>query len=148
MIFHPASDRGDLDEVDTRIEKHERVHTFQLQDMMVLSLVLGLIDLAVTGDPWYALAKWWAGGLFQLPNFLTSVLRHGAKAHRVDDLRKSWLKRLKENAYRQSEHERSAYAQTDMITQLGSRTVSWRELQDLWKEDQKGHVEDWKLDNP
>ena len=78
----------------TSIQAHEHVHIRQIEDAMALSLVLGLIVGGVTGNWWLGAVLWWSGGMHQLPNFLTAMLRGG-------------------NAYRDSEHERSAYAQTD-----------------------------------
>lgn len=146
MVFHPSADRGVEDVVDTRIEKHERIHTFQVQDMMVLSLLLANICMLFGATPLQGLLMWWSGGLWQLPNFLTAMLRHGPAKKLTDDKRSSF-KRLTDNAYRSSEHERSAYAQTDLVAQLGGHDASWQDLQDAWIEYQRGNTAAWAADN-
>lgn len=93
--------KADLDE---RLERHERVHVRQNEDLMVLSFIVGLA--VAIGHWWFGRwstgAWWWfglwvSGGLWQVPNFLTAILRYGWRG-----------------VYRDSEHERSAYAQTDL----------------------------------
>jgi len=92
---------------DARIRAHEAVHVRQVEDMMLLSLFVGLA-VGYWSEDWpMALCIWWSGGLWQLPNFLTALLRRG-------------------DAYLDSEHERSAYAQTDL--QAGGK--SWLEKRD------------------
>ncbi len=145
MIFHPSADRGDLDVTDTRVEKHERVHTFQIQDQMVLSLLFGGAFLLLWGGPYIALGIWWSGGTWQLTNFLTAILRHGPAAPNPKEP-KSLLTRYIDNAYRQSEHERSAYAQTDLITQVAGSKASWNELQQAWIEYELGNRKAWVAD--
>lgn len=86
-----------LDHLGTDIAAHEQIHTEQIEDLMMLSLILGVIVGLVSWDPWLGGALYLAGGLYQLPNFLTAVLRGG-------------------NAYRDALHERHAYAEEDEIT--------------------------------
>jgi hypothetical protein len=145
MIFHPSADRGLVDVTDTRIEKHERVHTFQIQDQMVVSLLLGGAFLAFWGGPYISLGIWWSGGTWQLTNFLTAILRHGPE-DLIPGEPKSLLKRYIDNAYRQSEHERSAYAQTDMVAQLGGHNASWQDLQRSWIDFERGNRKAWAAD--
>lgn len=82
------------------------VHVRQVEDMMVLSLLVATAVLAWTGDPWLPLIIWASGGLWQVTNFLTATMRHGTKDMAY---------------YRLSEHEKSAYAQTDEW----SKGTSW-----------------------
>jgi hypothetical protein len=80
----------------SRIQEHEHVHVRQVEDNMMLSLVVGLVLWPVTGSIWTGLIVWTSGGVWQLTNFITAMMRHGV-----------------DHAYRAAEHERSAYAQTD-----------------------------------
>jgi hypothetical protein len=95
IIYWPGA-RAEIGEKVTRIQEHEHVHVRQVEDLMLLSFLVGLVVGLVTGNWWLGFALWASGGVWQLPNFVTASLRHGVK-----------------NAYRVSEHERSAYAQTD-----------------------------------
>jgi hypothetical protein len=79
--------------ISERVLKHERVHVRQVEDLLVLALTLSLVAATTTWNPWWLLL-WPSGVVWQLPNFLTAILRGG-------------------HPYRDSEHERSAYAQTD-----------------------------------
>jgi hypothetical protein len=79
------------------VEEHERVHVRQVEDLMLLSLVVGLVVFAVTGNWLLGLLLWLSGGAWQLPAFLTSAVRHGFNINGL---------------YRSNEHERSARAQT------------------------------------
>jgi hypothetical protein len=93
IIYHPAAVE------DTRIREHEMVHVRQVEDCVLLSLVLGAVAatlIAAQATPFFAFLGFWVAGVaFQLPNFLGAVLRGG-------------------HVYRDAEHERSAYAQTDL----------------------------------
>lgn len=84
----------------TRIQRHERVHVRQTEDLMMLSFVVGLVVALCTGAWWLWPVLWWSGGMWQLPNFITAMLRGG-------------------NAYRDSEHERAAYGETDLHDESG-----------------------------
>ncbi len=95
-IWWQPGKRDPGEELDERIERHERIHVRQVEDLMVLSFIVGLICGIATGDWLLAFLTWMSGGLWQLPNFLTAMLRYGFRS-----------------VYRDSEHERSAYAQTD-----------------------------------
>lgn len=107
VIYHP--DHGDDDvDIDTRVERHEHVHVRQVEDMMLLSLLVGIVVAALTDVWWHWLVVWWSGGAWQLPGFVTSALR-------------GW------HPYRDSEHERSAYAQTDFPLSLGQSWIEHRE---------------------
>ncbi len=78
----------------TRVEKHELVHVRQNQDYAVLAFLLALFCLPAWGK---ALAVWILGSsLWFVVNGLNATLRGG-------------------NPYRDTEHERSAYAQTDLV---------------------------------
>lgn len=112
-----------IEELDERIERHERVHIRQVEDKMMLSFIVGLVVAighwahgnAGAGSAWW-LGIWWSGGMWQLPNFLTAMLRYG------------WI-----GVYRDSEHERSASGQTDRWPD-GS---SWWERRDERRKTQK-----------
>lgn len=118
IVYQPGA-RAERDEPWTPIQDHEHVHVRQVEDMMTLSLLVGIsVLLAVglgTGSWTFAAvlgaAIWWSGGLWQAPNFLTAGLRNGWNLSGV---------------YRGSEHELSAYAQTNRW--CGER--SW--LRDEW----------------
>ena len=92
IIFQPGT--------NSQIKEHEAVHVRQVQDRNTLAFVLALAGfitgLATSSAPlcWFAFSIWLCGPIFQVPNFLTAVLRGG-------------------HVYRDAEHERSAYAQTD-----------------------------------
>ena len=77
---------------------HEFVHVRQTEDLMAISFLVGVVVAAVTGNWILSLALWTAGGAFQAVWFVTAGLRYG------------WTL---DGVYKQSEHERSAYAQTD-----------------------------------
>ena len=97
MVFQ----QGDRDE--PRIISHEFVHIRQYEDCCLLALTIGIVVAVTTWDlAWLAL--WVTGPLWLLPNFLGALLRGG-------------------DVYRDSEHERSAYAQTD--TWLSNTNESW-----------------------
>lgn len=89
----------------TVTEEHEGVHVRQVEDLMLLSFLVGFaVFLGVGigfGDwsaaAWWWLGLWWSGGFWQAPNFVAAGLRHG------------WTL---EGVYRGSEHELSAYSQT------------------------------------
>jgi len=85
MGIHPRS--------GVRTQKHERVHVRQVIDRSLLAGVLALIALPV--DPWLSLGLWVSAPVWQLPNFLGVLVRGDG------------------HIYRDAQHERSAYAQTD-----------------------------------
>lgn len=101
IIFQPHA------RTDRRIRRHEATHVRQSVDRSVLAFLVG-VGLGIS-SPAAGLAFWLSGWLWQLPNFLTAAMRFGIR-----------------NAYRDSEHERSAYAQTD----LGLDGNSWADLRD------------------
>jgi len=103
IIYQPDS------RTNTRIVNHEHVHVRQHQDEMLRALLIGLGVYAATGSWITGLCIWLLGGAFRLTNFITAGLRFG------------WA-----NVYRDSEHERSAYAQTDLWT--GGK--SWSDFRD------------------
>ncbi len=79
--------------VSPRTMAHERVHVRQFEDAALAGLVLALVVSLVELQPLWLLL-WPAGMLLMLPNFAGALLRGG-------------------HVYRDAEHERSAYAQTD-----------------------------------
>jgi hypothetical protein len=73
---------------------HERVHVRQMEDLALAGLVLAIVVSLAAWSPWGLLL--WPGALvLKACNFLGAVLRGG-------------------HVYRDAEHERSAYAQTDL----------------------------------
>ncbi|MGW8177452.1 MAG: hypothetical protein ACWGQW_01430 [bacterium] len=92
IIYHPRIADGTPEIIDHRVEKHEMVHVRQVEDRMLLAFLVGLVVFLVTGNWILGLALWVSGGVWQAPNFVTAVLRGG-------------------HIYRDTEHERSAYAQ-------------------------------------
>ena len=102
--MHPKSEASQKTDDDPtgefgRTRKHERVHVRQIIDRALLSVTLALIILPV--DPWLAFGIRFGGPLYQLPNFLGVLLRGDG------------------NIYRDAQHERSAYAQTDIHSGSG-----------------------------
>ncbi len=83
-----------MPEATDRTRQHEGVHVNQAQDYAIGAQIVGITFSIVTENAWpyliCALLYW----VLYLPNFLTAVLRGG-------------------HLYRDAEHERSAYAQTD-----------------------------------
>ena len=114
IFFHPKHRTVTCDEaseMDEGLERHERIHVRQVEDLCLLSYVVGLLvaislwsngGSVAAGINWW-IVVWWSGGMWQLPNFLSAWLRYGRKG-----------------IYRDSEHERSAYAQTAMWPDGGS----------------------------
>ena len=95
IIYQPGARRVLSTDPMTRTEQHERIHVEQVEDLMLLGLLLGLVVWGWTGNWFLGLMLWWSAGAWQLPNFVTAAMRFGWK-----------------NAYRFSEHERSAYSQS------------------------------------
>lgn len=110
IIFQPNQRRPLKSQALTPTERHEMVHVRQHEDCMVLSFVVGLsvaISIGVVLDQWpfgalLGGALWTSGGLWQLPNFVASVLRYGPNA---------------EGFYWSTEHERAARSQTEYWAQ-------------------------------
>jgi hypothetical protein len=103
VVYQPSA-RAAVGEPWTRIQHHEHVHVRQVEDYMLLGFIIGgMVTLASGGNWVLGVVLWWSSGMWQLPNFITAALRGG-------------------DAYRDSEHERSAYAQTD---EWGAMGESW-----------------------
>ena len=92
IIFQPSVADGRPDIIDNQVEKHEMVHVRQMEDVSLLSLLVSVVVLIVSGNWILALSLWMTSTLWLVPNFLSAVLRGG-------------------HVYRDTEHERSAYAQ-------------------------------------
>ena len=92
IIYHPKIADGTPNIIDSDVEKHEMIHVRQSEDRILLALLIGLIVFFITKNWVLGLSIWTSGFLWQLPNFLTALLRGG-------------------HVYRDTEHERSAYAQ-------------------------------------
>lgn len=96
MVFHPSH------LAHPSVEKHERVHLRQSEDLAIAGLALALVVGLATLSAW-ALLLWPFAFVLKAAGFLGALLRGG-------------------DAYRDAEHERSAYAQTDPTAPDGS---SW-----------------------
>lgn len=97
IIYQQAARAPHTAPWQTSTEDHELVHIAQFEDECVKSLVVALAVGVVTGNWILAAILWVSGVAWMALNFLGGMLRH--KAFGLE-------------AYRQSEHERSARAQT------------------------------------
>lgn len=131
LFWNPGS-RGRTDgdtasELDERHERHERVHIRQSEDAAFAAFWLGLaVAVALWSFGWYAeawqpaivwLLVWLSGPLWLIGNWITALLRFRIAPPREG---RSWFGRVFDVAYRDSEHERSAYAQTNRWPDGGS----------------------------
>lgn len=130
IVYHPSHRRTSLED-DERLEKHERIHVAQVEDLMFLSLILGIVVSIKTDDVLFGFLVWFSGGVWQVPNFVTAILRYG---HTIKSPNASLFSKIKSVlsqvfgiAYRDAEHERSAYAQTDAFPDSDE---SWSDLRD------------------
>ena len=96
LVGYQPGRRSELGEEPTRTERHENVHKRQIQDCCAYGLLLGTVLVIFYGSALAGYLAWVTSPVMLLTNILTSGIRYGWK-----------------HAYRQSEHERSAYAQTD-----------------------------------
>ncbi len=125
-------------ELDERHERHERVHTRQFEDAAVRGFFLGMVlasclwSFGWYAELWQPLLVWelvWLlTPLLVVLNWVTALLRWGLapKERPAGGKERNVWQRIFEVAYRDSEHERSAYAQTD----LWPNGRSWTELRD------------------
>jgi hypothetical protein len=120
MIFHP----GHLDHEG--LEAHEQVHIRQFEDaaLMGMLIMVGIVWV----DPsayWAALAMWALSPVIKVMHFVGAMLRGEGRAasREARGFGKpiAWFM----GVYRGSEHERSAYAQTDP---RGPNGESWLDL--------------------
>lgn len=95
VVYTPLA-YDDTPAADTRTERHEGVHVRQAEDENAKALLLAFAVWAFSGSWPVALGIWCSGGLLLFVHNATATLRHG------------WS-----GGYRDAEHERSAYAQTD-----------------------------------
>jgi hypothetical protein len=112
--------------LDHPIERHEFVHIKQYEDDCVRAAIIGLITAGAAGNNWWLGLGVYVSSIFWLlPNYLTAVLRYGMKG-----------------IYRDTEHERSAYAQTDLIRTFheGGKWVGWDEIRRVSRKDQVGKL--------
>lgn len=99
-----------------RVKRHELTHVAQSEDLAFAGFVVGSLlggALALAGAPWWAaFAAWralWLGLPFILAlEYVTAPLRYGVAGGPG-----SWLARWYRTGARMSQHERSAYAQSD-----------------------------------
>lgn len=115
MVFY--QDRDETAAADTRVERHEHIHVFQMENNMMVSMLIGKAFM-FNGDLLLGGAIWVSGALWILMGYLTAGMRYGFKSKIVGG-------REVGGWYRDAEHERSAYAQTDLPFKLGQ---SWAEL--------------------
>ena len=95
IVYQPGWRHDGPVERWSEIQHHEHVHVRQVEDLMLLSFIVGLCVGAATSNWLLGAILWASGGAWQLPNFLGAVMRGG-------------------RVYRDSEHERAAYAQADV----------------------------------
>jgi hypothetical protein len=107
---------------DPRIVRHEAVHIRQGVDASFKALAIGAFVWWLTGHWDIAWALWGSAWAWQLTNFLTALFRHHRERPPFVGWFKHWFIRI---MYYESEHERSAYGQTDPHPQGG---CSWVEL--------------------
>jgi hypothetical protein len=88
-IFTPAA--AD----DSIVAAHEEIHSEQIEDLMMLSLIIGSAVGFIGWNGWIGLGVYLSGGAWQLPNYLTAKLRGGRPLH-----------------------ERHAYAEEDEVTPI------------------------------
>jgi len=100
-----------------RIAAHERVHIRQFEDYCLYGLLTSAV-VAIFGGGWLSLLLWPFGMFLLLMNFVSAILRFGVKG-----------------LYRDSEHERSAYAQTDYFN---SEFEMWEDSRNSERFAQKG----------
>lgn len=100
-----------------RIAAHERVHIRQFEDYCLYGLLLS-VAVAVFGGGWLSLLLWPFGMILLAMNFVSALLRFGTRG-----------------LYRDSEHERSAYAQTDY---LNMEFEMWEDSRNSERYAQKG----------
>lgn len=111
------------EELDSRHERHERKHIHQFEDECVRGFFLGLFLATCMwvfgwGEPWQPALVWELTWLMMpvmmTTNWGTALLRYGpALKVRPNGKKRSWFARLYDTAYLDSEHERSARAQTE-----------------------------------
>lgn len=113
VVYTPLA-YDDTAAADNRTERHEAVHVRQAEDENLKALLVALAVWLTTGHWMLALCIWCSGGLWLFVHNMAAVIRYGFA-----------------NAYRDAEHERSAYAQTDLPRALGK---SWEDLRDAARE--------------
>lgn len=139
IFWHPGREIPAVlaDETDTPHEQHERVHVVQIEDAAVQGFFLGFGLAAVLwAFGWYAetwqpavawALVWLLAPIATSTNAASAVLRYGLAAGvRPDGTPRSWWARLADVGYLDSEHERSARAQTA----LGPDGLTWSERED------------------
>lgn len=94
---------------------HEHVHVRQMVDENTKAFVVGSITGLLTWNVWLWIIIWCSGMLWILLHYVTAMLRYGVK-----------------HMYRDAEHERAAYAQTDVIV-LRNLGESWLERRERIK---------------
>lgn len=121
VIYYPGV-RDASDGLDERVERHERVHIWQKEDISFRFLLVGILVTAWTGDWGLGIFLWLSAPLWMITNFGTALLRfsHNAEWPKTDENGlKKFFKFMHhlfvDIAYRDSEHERSAYAQTALL---------------------------------
>lgn len=139
MIFYPANRLAD-DGLTDRLERHELVHIAQVEDTMLSSLIVGSILAFATGDVFLGFCVWCSGAIWRLPSFLTALLRYGHVVSWPSSgsfwvRLKEYFPKLTDIAYRDSEHERSAYAQTDFYLDTQGDVTSWDSERDKRRSD-------------
>lgn len=115
-IIYAPGHSNDTAAVDNEVERHEHVHVRQAEDEAVKGLVVGVAVALLSGLWWLGAGVWAAFPALLVVHNVTGAMRYGLKG-----------------IYRDAEHERSAYAQTDTEHTAGP---SWTVLRDLARRDQ------------
>lgn len=134
IVFYPGV-RDAEKPLDDRVERHERVHVWQMEDISFRFLLVGLLVGLVTDDWLLGLFLWLSAPAWLVTNFVMALLRFSHNAEWPKDEGLSGWKRFTkfakhlaiDIAYRDSDHERSAYAQT--ATMGGDSWWQFRERQ-------------------
>lgn len=152
IVWGPGYRELDPNDVDTELdewhERHERVHIRQMEDAAVQGFYLGLTLASISwvfgwyGSAWQPAVTWELAWMLYpmmtVTNWATAVLRWGLapKVRARGGKDRSWWQRLADVAYRDSEHERSAFAQTDLMLRKVSVPGSDElvEVQSSWTE--------------
>lgn len=96
-----------------KIRSHEHVHIRQTEDDMMKAFLVGAITGLWVWNIWVFLAIWSSGIVWLMVCYLTSMFRHGFKYNRI---------------YRQAEHERAAYIETELDEDGRTRLEEYDEI--------------------
>jgi hypothetical protein len=92
-----------------RVRTHEQTHIRQSDDDMLKAFLVGVVAGLCAWNYWLFIGIWCSGFVWLMVHYLASMFRYGANRM--------------QRVYRQAEHERAAYAQSD----LNVRGTTWLE---------------------